>query len=305
MANPLSTRARIARGVGLVALGLVLGVYIGVPVAMAIAATWPTRATVGPAPTGFRDQELTSADGLRLACWYSPPENGAAIILLHGAGGSRESVRAHAEMLAGEGFGVLAVDVRGHGKSAGATNRLGWEGTRDVEAAVEFLTRQPGVKHVGGVGSSMGGEILLGASAACPQIEAIVADGATRRCTSELTALDSERSLVRSFTARVMYAAVGAVTQESPPAPLLGEMIRSDGSEFLFVAAGDNDLEVAFNERFARSLEDRAELWVVPDVGHTGAISRYPDDYERRLCGYPDDYERRLCGFLEERLLGN
>ncbi len=39
---------------------------------------------------------------------------------------------------------IITVDLRGHGASAGRTNRFGWQGTHDVGAAVAFLGRTRG-----------------------------------------------------------------------------------------------------------------------------------------------------------------
>lgn len=285
--------ARTLRVLGWVVLGLVLAVYIGLPTAMAVAAVWPSRAQVGAAPEGFEEVTLTTSDGVELAAWYAPPRNGAALILAHGAGGSRESLRRQAEMLAARGFGVLSLDQRGHGRSSGRTNRLGWEGTRDARAATDYLLAQPTVRRIGALGYSMGGEVLLGASGSCPEIEAMVADGATRRSTPELMALPEKRTLAESFTARVMYLAVRMLTWQRPPSPLLDEMSRSKASSFLLIAAGENDLEVKFNELFANTLGARAELWVVPGVSHTGAFDRDPAEYERRVVSF---LERQLTG---------
>lgn len=103
-------------GVGLM-LGLLAIPYIGLPVAMAVAAVWPSHAEVGPAPAGFTDAGLTTSDGVRLAAWYAPSKNGAAVILVHGAGGSRESVNPLASMLVEHGYGVLSLDTRGMGQA--------------------------------------------------------------------------------------------------------------------------------------------------------------------------------------------
>ena len=290
VAGGRSTRTRVLRILGWTVLGLVLALYIGFPLAMAATAVWPSRAEVGSTPDGFEEVNLKTADGDTLAAWYREPENGAAIILLHGAGGSRENMKGHAEMLAENGYGVLSVDLRGHGESEGRTNRVGWQGTADVEAAVEFLRERDGVERIGAIGSSMGGEVLLGASAECPEIEAMVADGATRRSTEELLALPSERPLVRNFTARVMYAGVRVLAARRPPAPLLEEMRRSESTSFLLIAAGENDLEVRFNELFADGLGGRASLWIVPGVGHTKAYSEHPEEYRRRILGFLDEH---------------
>jgi pimeloyl-ACP methyl ester carboxylesterase len=283
----------IFKWVAITAGVLLLLLYIGLPAGMGIYTLTPARSEVGSPPPGFEEVSLQTEDGVQLQGWYRTPLNGelhsgAAIILLHGASGSRESVRSYAEMLAGEGYGVLALDLRGHGESSGKTNRLGWQGTQDVGAAVEFLQGRPEVSAIGGLGISMGGEALLGAADRYPQIRAIAADGATRRTTTELLALESERSLVRNFTARVFFAAVRLFGGEPAPGPLLDAMVASGDTQFLLIAAGNNEQETAFNRVFAQTLGSRASLWVAPNASHTAAFSMYPEEYKGRLLAFFD-----------------
>ena len=269
---------------------IIFGLYIGLPVGMAVVATFPSHTTVGTTPDGFQPVTLTTDDNVTLAGWYAPPANRAVIILLHGAGASRDSMRSYAEMLVNHGYGVLTVDLRGHGQSGGKTNRLGWEGTLDVGAAIRFLQGQPEVQFIGGLGLSLGGEVLLGAASAYPDLKAIVADGATRRSTDELLALPSERSLVRSFTTRVMFAAVQFLSGDKPPSPpLLDSMVAAKSTQFLLIAASTNAVETDFNQVFAEKVGERAELWVVPDASHTGAFSLYPAEYEQLVIAFFDE----------------
>jgi len=288
MKSNYPTLLRWLRRFFLVILIVLFALYIGLPVGMAVLATYPSKEAVGATPEGFIDIALETDDGVTLAGWYAPPQNGAVILLLHGAGGSREDLRLYANMLGQHGYGVLALDLRGHGASGGKTNRLGWTGTRDVGAALAYLQAQPEVRRIGGLGISMGGEVLLGAAADYPALAAIAADGATRRCLDELLTLPSERPLVRNFTARVMYAAVQVFSGEKPPKPLLHEMVAAKSTPFLLVAAGANLLEVEFNRLFAETVGERVELWVAPDVEHTAAFKRYPDEYEQRVIAFFD-----------------
>ena len=286
MGKPKSKTSRLLRIIGIIIGVIIVLLYIGLPAGVAAYTVLPNRAAVGSLPDGFEEVTLTASDGVQLAGWYRPPANGAVIILLHGAGGSRESVHPHAEMLVRHGYGVLALDLRGHGASQGQTNRYGWQGTLDAGAAVNFLQGRAEVQRIGGLGSSLGGEVLLGAASQYPQIQAIAADGATQRCAEELVALESERPLVRNFTARVMYATVGLLTGEQPPKPLLQSMIDSTPTSFLLIAGGADEMEVAFNQMFQDTLGERAELWVAPEVGHIGAIYRYPKEYEQRVIDF-------------------
>ncbi len=267
----------------LLALGIAsIGLYVLLPAGLGVVAVWPARAAAEPLPEGFAAARIETGEGRTLAAWYRPAENGVAIVVLHGAGGTRASAREHAEFLAASGYGVLAIDLRGHGESVGKTNRLGWQGTADVRAAVAFLKAQ-GVGRVGGLGLSMGGEILLGAAAEIRELEAIVADGATRRSLADLLALPSERPLYRNFTARVMYGTVALLSRDQEPTPLMESMLAARTTRFLLIAAGRNELEVRFNELYASALGPRGALWVVPDAEHTQALARHPQEYEVRV----------------------
>lgn len=85
-----------------------------------------------------------------------------------------------------------------------------------------------------------------------------------------------------------MFAAVQLLSRETPPLPLLDSMRLSPATRSLFIAAGSNAMETAFNRLFAGTLGSRASLWVAPQVEHTRASSRYPQEYERRVIDFFD-----------------
>jgi pimeloyl-ACP methyl ester carboxylesterase len=284
----LPGRKRALRWFVILALVAIVVLYLVVPAAFGVVVVFPYRESVGAPPEGFEDVTLTTGDHVTLKAWYAPSTNGAAVILIHGAGDSREGLRGYAAMLVRHGYGVLALDLRGHGESEGTTNRLGWQGTRDVGTAVEYLQARDEVRAIGGLGLSLGGEVLLGAASAYPALQAVVADGATQRSLGELRALESERPLYRNFTARVMFATVQILTGDDPPKPLLDSMVEAKSTAFLLIAGGSNSQEVAFNELFAGTVGSRAALWVAPDAPHTGAFSRHPDEYEQRVTAFFD-----------------
>lgn len=264
--------------------------YFIIPFAFGVAATLPQDETVDPPPQGYREITLPTRDNIRLAGWYKAPANGAVIIIVHGAGGTRDSIRKYAAMVERNGFGVLAFDLRGQGASGGKTNRFGWAGTLDVGAAVEWLRAQPEVEAIGGLGISLGAEVLLGAASTYPELRAIVADGATFRSLAEYHALPQNRSLWRDFTTRVLYFGVALISGDTPPEPPLLDSIRAaDQTAFLFIAAGEDATEVEFNERFLEKVGARGRLWVVPGVGHTGGFDRDAAAYAAQVLPFFQD----------------
>ena len=107
-----------------------------------------------------------------------PSTNGAAVVLRHGSGSTRNSTLDHAAFLAHAGYGVLLMDARGHGLSGGRINELGWHGPQDIRTGVDYLVQQADVtRGIGILGLSMGGEEAINAAALDSRIAAVVAEG--------------------------------------------------------------------------------------------------------------------------------
>ena len=87
----------------------------------------------------YRDVRIAMPDGVRLSAWWVPSQNGAAVLILPGAGSTRDDVLDHAALLARQGYGTLLLDWRGHGASDGRLNEFGWGTDKDVRTAVSWV----------------------------------------------------------------------------------------------------------------------------------------------------------------------
>ncbi|MBK8024401.1 MAG: alpha/beta fold hydrolase [Chloroflexi bacterium] len=293
-ARERTLRARLPRLLLRLAILLVLlfviVTFVVVPVGFGIAATSMPREPVGAPPEGFEALTLTTADGVRLAAWYARPQSGAepgpAVVLVHGASNSREGVRPYAEMLARHGFGVLTYDQRGHGESEGQTNLYGWEGGADVAAAVTFLSGQPEVTTIGGLGLSLGGEVLVGAASANPAMTAIVSEGTAHRSMAEFRAIASHADTVRGLQPWIGYTVVRLITGDDAPIAMQDSIRDSGATRFLLIAAADATDEVEYANTYAEAAPGRAEVWVIPEGGHIGGLRTVPAEYEARVVGW-------------------
>jgi hypothetical protein len=269
---------------------LVLLLYVLSPVAFAVYAANAPRMPLGsrtPAQWGLRYEEarMVTEGGARLAGWYVPSVNGAAVVLLHGAGSTRASTLDHAAMLARHGFGVLMVDAQGHGESGGTPMEWGWNSVEDVGAAVDYLLSRPEVtaESIGVLGLSMGGQGAITAAAGDPRIRAVVSEGALGQVFDDAAPLVNWLS--RPFY-RVMFA-VGGLLSEVPPPPLdLTSAVRAIGDRPLMLIAGGEPTEARANTLYADAGGAATSLWVVPDTPHTHAIRTRPGEYERRVIGF-------------------
>ncbi|MFF3441485.1 CocE/NonD family hydrolase [Streptosporangium sp. NPDC002721] len=146
---------------------------------------WPSEPDVRA-----QNQMITVVDGpdddqrVTLDTSFFPPAGGGrapAVLLAHGFGGSKQSVRDAAVRLAQDGYAVLTWSARGFGRSSGqiALNSPDYE-VKDVRQLVDWVARRPEVRldaagdpRVGVAGGSYGGAIALMAAAHDPRIDAI------------------------------------------------------------------------------------------------------------------------------------
>ena len=131
----------------------------------------------------YEDVSFTTSDGLNLRGWYIRSRNRAAVIVF--PAGGRSGPQEHVRMLARHGYGVLIFDPRGTGESEGDPYR--WGGERDVKAALNFLRGRPDVdpQRIGGLGLSLGGELMLQTTAETEALKAVVSEDAGIRSIRE------------------------------------------------------------------------------------------------------------------------
>ena len=192
-------------------------------------------------------------------------------------------------MLARHGYGVLLFDRRGEGASEGDPNALGWAGTRDLDAAISYLQARPDVDdgRIGGLGLSVGGEVMLQESAETDDLKAVVSEGAGIRSVREAVDLTgSERWSTVPVFALVTGAA--AVFASDLPPPGLKDLSAEISAPVFFIYATPGQGGESLTQTFYEAASGPKELWAA-EGGHTGAIDAEPQEYERRVVGFFDD----------------
>lgn len=257
----------------------------------------PEAARTQPAQTpgdyglAYRDVTVRTADGLTLAGWWIPPDNGAVVIAQHGYKANRGEMLNEAAMLHAHGYGVLVTSVRAHDRSEGDLITFGAREMLDFDAWFAFARTQVGVNpdRVALLGNSMGGTMAIQFAARTPAVRGVIANSAF----SSLE--DTIETSVRFFTGlppfpfapMIMFwaerqagfsaADIDAkrwIAQISPRPVLLMQggndvVISPESGQRLFAAAGDPK-----------------ELWSEPDVRHTEFDTALPAEYERRVVAF-------------------
>jgi hypothetical protein len=286
-----SRRRRYLRR-SLIAVGTVAAVYVVLaPFYVSYVFTHVARGYVPEPELGAAYEEVSfrTSDGLELRGWYIPSRNRAAVIAFPGRRGPQRPAR----MLARHGYGVLLFDRRGEGESEGDPNVFGWQGERDVHAAVAFLQSRPDVdpERIGGIGLSVGGEMMIEAAAESDGLRAVVSEGAGIRSLREALAIpETGARLTSALAFGVLTPAVALFSNDLPPPSLedLAPRIAPRPVFFVYADPGQGG-ESELNETFYEAAREPKLIWQVPGSGHTGGIEAQPDEYERRVVGFFDD----------------
>ncbi len=270
---------------------LVAGVFLLLsaallPFSIAYIVTHAARATVPTAELGapYEDVEFRTADGLLLKGWYIRSRNGAAVISFPG----RASSQKRARLLARHGYGVLLFDRRGEGESEGDPNTFGWQGERDIHGAVAFLQRQKDVdpRRIGGIGLSVGGEMMIEAAAESDELRAVVSEGASSRSVRDEFANGSGwQELVGNGVAT---AATSLFTNNLPPRTLRSLVPEISGAVFFVYGEHGQPAERPANRAFYAAARGHKAIWEVPGSGHIGGTEAQPKEYERRVTEFFD-----------------
>ena len=285
-------RRFLRRSAIVVAAGLAV-YWLVVPFTIALVTTHKPVEPVEAADLGrpYQGVTLRTEDGLDLRGWYVPARNGAAVIAFPG----RSGPVAHARMLAANGYGVLLLDMRGQGESDGEPNAFGWGSAKDLDAAIAYLESRPDVEpgRIGGLGLSVGGELMIEAAALNPGLRAVVSEGAGWRSLNESLA----RSGVSPVQVWLQYphdavttAAVAVLGGAGPPPSLEQLAARVAPRPVLFVYGEEGQgMEKALTPAYYDAAGEPKGLWQVENAGHTGGLTAQPREYERRIVAFFDE----------------
>jgi dienelactone hydrolase len=280
---------RLARRSVIGVASIVVAFYIALPIGISYVSTHVGRLSATHVDLGPSVDEVafTTRDGITIAGSYIPSRNGAAIIAFPGRSGPQE----HARMLARHGYGVLLFDLRGDGESQGDPNGFGWDSDKDVMAAIGYLKRRPDVdpRRIGGLGLSVGGELLLQAAAQNRYLRAVVSEGAGSRSIGEELERPGAAKWLVSFPVAAMISAGTTVFSNSPPPPHLKDIVGriAPRSVFLIYTTHGVDTEDLNPQYYAAAGQPKL-IWKIPEAGHTGGLTARPDEYERRVIAFFD-----------------
>ena len=268
--------------------------FVLLPLTVAVNATNRPPGPLGPVTParyglGYKDVAFRTVDGVRLSAWYIPPRNGAAVVLLPGAGSTRTAVLGQAAVLARHGYGALLVDTRGHGRSGGHAMDFGWWGERDVAAAVSFLDRQAGVRvgKIAALGDPWAASRpwprpvpIPGSAPWSPRARPASNSPTTAGCRAHRGALQRGMEWV--------IPAAGLISGAPRPMSIPDAVRAAGGRPTLIIVGGAVADESAAARWFRAPSPATVQVWVVPHAGHTQGLTTAPRAWEAHVIGFLD-----------------
>lgn len=243
----------------------------------------------------FQEVQFRTGDGVELAAWWVPSEASRAVVLVHGQASSKAErhVIETARVYASAGYGVLMVDLRGHGESGRARRTLGLREVLDVEAALGWLLKRgfdPNriVLH----GWSAGAATVLRAA---PEtgVAAVVEESGYADLPPLLRAqLPEQGGLPAFFSPGVMLASkffLGADPWALRPKIEARELYERDVPLFIIHSAEDQVVPLEHARKLLLA-HPEARFWKLERYAHVKAYAH-------------PEYRQRLLAFVEEAVV--
>lgn len=270
------------------ALVVVLGLWI-----VGSQLTRPTPSDVAMDDSTGRPVTIGSTAAVTLSgTYWQPPSMGAPVVLLlHGNGADRTQMNALARVLRGHGYGVLAIDFRGHGQSTPLSKSFGLFEADDAAAALSWLRRCSPGSRVGVIGFSLGGAASLLGRAGPIDADALVLEGVYP---------DIRHAIANRIAVRLGSTAAGLIEpllsfQSLPrfgvwPSQIAPVEAAARLRMPVMVVGGEADVNTPPEETRAlyRAIKGPAQLLILPGVDHEELGRTVPEALRRELLAFLD-----------------
>ena len=231
--------------------------------------------------------EYRLQDGMAVRGWYLPSRNGAAILLVHGQPGTRTELLPEAKGLSQHGYGVLLIDLPGHGESDG---RATWgENANDaLTRGLDYLSQRADVnpERLGALGFSYGASLLARVTTEERRLRAVALTGVYTSARDQLEYGYGKWGALTQWPAVWGAQWDGLVLDDLRPVDVVAKIAPTP---ILFVA-GTTDIVVPYF--MSRSVFDRARepktFFTVEGAGHGEYASVARSTYFERLTSFFD-----------------
>ena len=237
---------------------------------------------------------LSASDGIHLSLWHHPPrlENRGCVLLLHGNGGSHRQFDDLAALLIEEGYGVSAIDFRGHAASAVVRRSVGWSERLDAEAAYQDLQSRCNGRKIGVIGFSLGGAAALLGNVA-KEADALILDAVYKDIVSAVhVRLEQALGYIPAAILTQMMVSMAELRYGLRRANL-SPMSAAEGLKtpvLAFAGQADYSAPVADSEAILDKFIGSKQLIAVSEAGHGANRYMLGPEYDRLVLEHFADH---------------
>ncbi len=149
-------------------------IYISVPLFITSRLYYPSRELFS-VDISYEDIFIPVEENVKINAWYSPPQKrNITVLFCHGNGGNLSFYTELIRLLQQKGYGVMAIDYRGYGKSTGKPYENGLY--NDLRAAVNYLKENKNTPEEKIVlwGLSLGGAVVAQIASETPSFSGVI-----------------------------------------------------------------------------------------------------------------------------------
>ena len=249
--------------------------------------TRPATQRIGLPPSDFQAEtvNINTESGGIVSGWFSlSSQNRGAILLLHGVRANRYQMLERAKALKQEGYSVLLIDLPAHGESTGKRITFGYQESKGVIAAYQFLRSKLPDRRIGIIGVSLGAASVVFANLS-PSPDAIVLESMYPTITQAtenrlIMRLGELGKYMTPLLLMQLPMRLGITAQDLEPIKHLGK-IKSP----VLVAAGTKDLHTKWAEtlNIFAAIQSVKSLYPVIEAAHIDLFAFNPDRYKNQV----------------------
>ncbi|SEQ78598.1 Alpha/beta hydrolase family protein [Nitrosomonas sp. Nm51] len=237
---------------------------------------------------------IPAGDGANVHGWLVNGEHGnGAVLLVHSIRSNRVEMLSRARFLTAHGYHVLMIDLQAHGETPGSRITFGARESRNVESAINFLSRTFPNERIGAIGVSLGAAAIVLArqdirlsAVILESLHPTLEEAVENRL--RLFLGESGTLFLPLLLAQIAFFTDTNVDELSPI-----KHINNLNSPVLFISgASDKHTTPPESERLFAAAREPKELWIVPGAGHFNMHEYAGKVYEQEVLEFLSYYLR-------------
>ncbi len=242
-------------------------------------------------PAAYRGESLAlqAADGIRLAATFLEGDGRkACVLVLHGNGTNRAGMTHIFRLLHDNGYGVFAIDFRGHGASDAVQTTAGYDERLDANVAFDTMRKKCPARKTAIYGFSLGGAAALLGTAA-QRTDALILDAVYPDIESAVDVRVARalgppgRWIVTPVLMKMLEWRTGIDRSRMRPVDAAAKITAPT----LFLAGGADDRAPESGMRAMQShMRGASAFIVVPGADHGANAATLGPEFNRRILGF-------------------